>query len=790
MSTRRTRSGNSDQKQHGHSQQPTVEGSACTAQQPTISDMPSKHLKGGEASTKASVAAVSGHFSQHPVNVANTSLGVGLPEDSALPAPPSAGRRKSKSNTPLPGQAAGDAHGKRKCTGSNSVGADAVSQAKSKKGKKPAAEDLSPVGAANPPSKRAQAKNLSASTGGRPSKKKGAASKPASGLTRTHREVSEQVRESEIVPPKALTPQVRKRDGAPKTNANTSQVVARNTRSAARSTQKTALPENESQVEADEDWEARLRHSDEDQHPNSPSASEFEDLSVSGDDLNLEGDGQQLATTLEAERAMWNDGSELVATALKGKGKAPEPRPTCGAPIAGKAYQLQLDGFESSSESELEPDRPGRGDRQLLETPIWAQDSSPAPGPSRAGGIRTDHALPTIPQADVATRSTSVIALPALPARQHGPTVSNMNVNNLQLAAPRMLQPAAIPAPEVPAPVPATPPGPLTGNGLGQDTTVVNALENTQDLAPPQDATPQPTPEPPVDHNLLPSAHYTIVTAAPGAPVLLNPQHLHIRAIIHATIPRLEVFLLTEHAFPDHFTTSQFIRMALIEAAQTFKYLGLGRRLNDDQEFINPLVVLTKQRISSFRSVVKKSHYPLATSPDTTALVNGLFEWLTYIYPYTEQASTTNGKRTVPWNKPYLNDCVVAVLRAAFFTGPHSIVNAAPAIFASTLPQRQDECEVPMVMVALVGTTIHAVLSDWNSGLNKSQRFSTDAYLDVYNEHIVLLKGIKSENARGYHIMMHRLFTCARCDTVMPFLHLPHTNTALAHVDFAAMDVD
>ncbi|TBU22113.1 hypothetical protein BD311DRAFT_676836 [Dichomitus squalens] len=642
MSTQRTRSGNGDQKQHGHSQQPAVEGSACTAQQPTISDMPSKHLKGGEASTKASVAAVSSHFSQHPVNVANTSLGVGLPEDSALPAPPSAGR-----------------------------------------------------------------------------------------------------------------------------------------------------------LEADEDWEAGLSASDEGQHPNSPSASEFEDLSASGDNLNLEGDGQQLAATLEAERAMWNDGSELVATALKGKGKAPEPRPTCGAPIAGKTYQLQLDDFESSSESELEPDRPGCGDRQLLETPIWAQDSSPAPGPSRAGGIRTDHVSPTIPQADVATRSTSVIALPALPTRQHGPTVSNMNMNNLRLAAPGTLQPAAIPAPEVPAPVPATPLGPPTGNGLGQDTTVVNALGNTQDLAPPQDATPQPTPEPPVDHNLLPSAHYTIVTAAPGAPILLNPQHLHIRAIIRATIPRLEVFLLTEHAFPDHFTASQFIRTALIEAAQTFKYLGLGRRLNDDQEFINPLVVLTKQRISSFRSVVKKcaesnvvAHYPLATSPDTTALVNGLFEWLTYIYPYTEQASTTNGKRTVPWNKPYLNDCVVAVLRAAFFTGPHSIVNAAPAIFTSTLPQRQDECEVPMVMVALVGTAIHAALSDWKSGLNKSQRFSTDAYLDVYNEHIVLLKGIKSENARGYHIMMHRLFTRARCDTVMPFLHLPHTNTALAHVDFAAMDVD
>ena len=77
-----------------------------------------------------------------------------------------------------------------------------------------------------------------------------------------------------------------------------------------------------------------------------------------------------------------------------------------------------------------------------------------------------------------------------------------------------------------------------------------------------------------------------------GGPVLLNPQHLHVRAVVRATIPRLELFLVVEHAFPDHFTASQFIRTTLIEAAQTHGYVGLAERLAQDQDFINPLILL------------------------------------------------------------------------------------------------------------------------------------------------------------------------------------------------------
>lgn len=42
--------------------------------------------------------------------------------------------------------------------------------------------------------------------------------------------------------------------------------------------------------------------------------------------------------------------------------------------------------------------------------------------------------------------------------------------------------------------------------------------------------------------------------------------------------------------------------------------------------------------------------------------------------------------------------------------------------------------------------------------------FSADAFADAYNEHILLLTGIKNKNVRGYHAMMYRLYREATYD--------------------------
>ena len=57
---------------------------------------------------------------------------------------------------------------------------------------------------------------------------------------------------------------------------------------------------------------------------------------------------------------------------------------------------------------------------------------------------------------------------------------------------------------------------------------------------------------------------------------------------------------------------------------------------------------------------------------------------------------------------------------------------------------------------------IHASLTEWRTGTQTHVAFSADSYLDVYNEHKILLAGIRGRNARGFHNMMHRLYREAR----------------------------
>ncbi|TBU36477.1 hypothetical protein BD309DRAFT_984915 [Dichomitus squalens] len=309
-----------------------------------------------------------------------------------------------------------------------------------------------------------------------------------------------------------------------------------------------------------------------------------------------------------------------------------------------------------------------------------------------------------------------------------------------------------------------------------------------QNVAPvPTDHVPPPAflavaPSPPPVPNVLPPYAYTIVPNPTGGPPPLNPQHVHVRQTVREAIPRLELVLAVKHAFADSFIASQFIGATLVTSADLLGFTGLGTRLRNPQnpDFKRALITITKQRISTFRSAIKKyadahsvAHYNLSAknSPD---LIRFLFLHLTYIYPYVEQ----DGNRTVPWTKPYLNDCVIAVLRSAFFSGTNSFVMQHEDVFTSSSAQRPAEHEVPMVMLALVGTAIHSSLSDWKLGVHKP------------TEHLILLNGIKTQNPRAYHTMMHRIYKLASGTEPSLSASALAPGAALAQVNVQDMDVD
>ncbi|KAI0702729.1 hypothetical protein C8Q76DRAFT_632476, partial [Earliella scabrosa] len=234
----------------------------------------------------------------------------------------------------------------------------------------------------------------------------------------------------------------------------------------------------------------------------------------------------------------------------------------------------------------------------------------------------------------------------------------------------------------------------------------------------------------------------------------LNAQHPHIQATLRRAFDFIELHLVFNNAFPDTLVRSQFVKTAIVESAQHLGFTGLVERLNGDTDgvFMRALAPLPNQRISTFRGSVKKiadAHvvpYYKLTAGNSEILMQSLFEYMAYIYPGV-----------------FNHDIFASIVKQCFFTGPHSLGVCFPDRFTSSLALHPDQKEIPIPMLALIGAAVHASLTEWKAGVHKSIPFSADSYLDAYNEHTLLLDGIKANKLHAFHKLMHQLYLSARC---------------------------
>ncbi|KAH9857830.1 hypothetical protein C2E23DRAFT_881394 [Lenzites betulinus] len=307
----------------------------------------------------------------------------------------------------------------------------------------------------------------------------------------------------------------------------------------------------------------------------------------------------------------------------------------------------------------------------------------------------------------------------------------------------------------------------------GQPNTIIDSSE-------PSDIDPSP-----------PANAYQVIFPAHGGQLSLKSQHPDIQDVLRASNQRLERDLVSHDAFPDARNRGRSVRLAMVETAKALepraKYKQLTHRMINDGTFTRALSAIPNQRISSFRGKVKeKSDAAVASgyvlvSGKSSDKVNWLLPELIYVYPCDFES------KSISEAKPYQHSVVVSVIRETFFKGPKSFANRNPDVFRSSLPNR-DEKEIPAAMLALVGTAIHASLVDWKSGefINASS-FSADRYLDAYNEHVTLLKAIRTASLQKYHTMTHKLY-----DVVSGLADPAQTGTpsAVGRLDIDAMEVD
>ncbi|RPD60884.1 hypothetical protein L227DRAFT_563327 [Lentinus tigrinus ALCF2SS1-6] len=287
--------------------------------------------------------------------------------------------------------------------------------------------------------------------------------------------------------------------------------------------------------------------------------------------------------------------------------------------------------------------------------------------------------------------------------------------------------------------------------------------DNNDNNAEPEDnvnaANAPPTPF--MGPDVQPPAMYAIIMPNGHGVVNLTAQHEHTRKIVRDALPILEAKLTFENVFPNAITLAQEVRNTLINVANAAGYSGLEHALRYNPQVSGPVAVIVKQRMSTFRGNVKKTADTHVTAfyslkPGCAALVAALFDHLAYNYVFTWDP--TANKLQVSWNKPYGHAIYPAMLHTCFFNGSSSMAAKNPDLFCSSLDARPQEKEIPIPMLAFVGAAIHAALSEWRSGNQAHVSFSADGFLDVYNEHKLLLVGIKNKNLRAFHKMMHRLY--------------------------------
>ncbi|KAI0661141.1 hypothetical protein C8Q70DRAFT_968957 [Cubamyces menziesii] len=245
----------------------------------------------------------------------------------------------------------------------------------------------------------------------------------------------------------------------------------------------------------------------------------------------------------------------------------------------------------------------------------------------------------------------------------------------------------------------------------------------------------------------------------PGGVLNLLSQHPDVQEVARLSFPRIERELVVTHAFPNTLIRRRFVREALMASAEECGFDRLKAQILQSEHFAWTLGAIPNQRISTFRKELKElaqnsvlAHYSLIPG-DCGQKVDWLLSELIYIYPKLDYERNQGS-----WEKPYGHPLINYVIQQGFFDGPDAVGNRYPEIFKSSLRERENECELPMAMVALAGTVVHAGLLQWKSGQYTKVEFSGNSFVDKYREHITFMTHLETTNLRAYHTMMHNLY--------------------------------
>lgn len=253
----------------------------------------------------------------------------------------------------------------------------------------------------------------------------------------------------------------------------------------------------------------------------------------------------------------------------------------------------------------------------------------------------------------------------------------------------------------------------------------------------------------------------------------LTAQTIELREVARRAIEQMRVQIYLFDAYPEVGTRRQVALDACIEACRILGpyYNPILRRLKDEGQalYSSAVASIVDGRISSLRRDVKEiaashcvGHYGLTLGCGEYAV--NLLDAQRYVFA----GDHRNGQASFLPRNAWRHEAVLAVLRQAFFTGKANFVrkHLDHNQFTTSIAQHPEK-EVPIAMVALVCTAIHASIDEWTTGSHTPGDFSGNEWAATYTVHVEMLEWFRDRHPLHYHENMSYLFSTARSSTTV-----------------------
>ncbi|KAF8176926.1 hypothetical protein BJ912DRAFT_1024284 [Pholiota molesta] len=252
----------------------------------------------------------------------------------------------------------------------------------------------------------------------------------------------------------------------------------------------------------------------------------------------------------------------------------------------------------------------------------------------------------------------------------------------------------------------------------------------------------------------------------------LTQQNVYVRAVCHKAIKIVEKVLVFEQAWPELHRAAEYRVEILTQAAKELEksgtqYRDIRKRVKKDDDYAKTVGKWVIDRLPQHRGPIRltaldqiQAVFQLGVDDVCAKRVNALLATDTYVYPGNWGLDNRgNPKWIVRGNQIYLNSTIIYILRSTFFSSTGALGFRYKDLYKSSHPDRP-ESELPIPLVALAATGIHAALDTWKDGnyvKKKTDKFDGETYKTIFNRHVSYLQGLKTKNINAYHSIMAEL---------------------------------